>query len=56
MLIYSQKYNVEICGLQNSMPNATANDITIINFGMGSANAATIIDLLVPFLQKLFYF
>jgi AMP nucleosidase len=28
------------------MPNATANDITIINFGMGSANAATIMDLL----------
>jgi AMP nucleosidase len=28
------------------MPNATANGITIINFGMGSANAATIMDLL----------
>ena len=28
------------------MPNATANDITIINFGMGSANAASIMDLL----------
>jgi len=28
------------------MPNATANDITIINFGMGSSNAATIMDLL----------
>lgn len=29
-----------------SMPNASANGITIINFGMGSANAATIMDLL----------
>lgn len=29
-----------------SMPNAQANGITIINFGMGSANAATIMDLL----------
>lgn len=29
-----------------SMPNAKANGITIINFGMGSANAATIMDLL----------
>ncbi len=29
-----------------SMPNARANDITIINFGMGSANAATVMDLL----------
>jgi AMP nucleosidase len=28
------------------MPNATANGITIINFGMGSASAATIMDLL----------
>jgi AMP nucleosidase len=28
------------------MPNASANGITIINFGMGSANAATIMDLL----------
>ena len=28
------------------MPNATANNITIINFGMGSANAATVMDLL----------
>ena len=28
------------------MPNATADGITIINFGMGSANAATVMDLL----------
>ena len=28
------------------MPNASANGITIINFGMGSPNAATIMDLL----------
>jgi AMP nucleosidase len=28
------------------MPNATADGITMINFGMGSANAATIMDLL----------
>ena len=31
------------------MPNATADNITIINFGMGSANAATIMDLLGSF-------
>jgi AMP nucleosidase len=29
-----------------NMPNASADGITIINFGMGSANAATIMDLL----------
>lgn len=28
------------------MPNVTAEDITLINFGMGSANAATVMDLL----------
>ena len=38
--------NVEIKGLNRPMPSATAGDITMINFGMGSANAATIMDLL----------
>jgi AMP nucleosidase len=28
------------------MPNVTADDITLINFGMGSPNAATVMDLL----------
>lgn len=38
--------HVEVKGADMPMPNATANGITIINFGMGSANAATIMDLL----------
>ena len=38
--------NVPIVGEERSMPCATAGDITMINFGMGSANAATIMDLL----------
>ena len=38
--------NVPVEGLDMPMPNATAHGITIINFGMGSANAATIMDLL----------
>lgn len=38
--------NVPVNGEDMPMPNATANGITIINFGMGSANAATIMDLL----------
>ena len=29
-----------------NMPNAVAGGVTLINFGMGSANAATIMDLL----------
>ncbi len=36
----------EIIGKGKPMPCATADDITIINFGIGSANAATIMDLL----------
>jgi AMP nucleosidase len=44
--LFAAHYDVEIRGLNRSMPNATAENISIINFGMGSANAATIIDLL----------
>jgi AMP nucleosidase len=39
-------HQVEICGRDKPMPNATAGGITMINFGMGSANAATAMDLL----------
>lgn len=44
--LFAERFNVPILGLKNTMPNASANGITIINFGMGSANAATIMDLL----------
>lgn len=44
--IFAQLNNVEIKGKDKAMPNATADGITIINFSMGSANAATIMDLL----------
>ena len=44
--IFADLYHVKIDGLDKAMPNCTANDITIINFTMGSANAATIMDLL----------
>jgi len=44
--IFSEWHNVPIRGQKKPMPNATANGITMINFGMGSANAATIMDLL----------
>ncbi len=43
---FAEWNNVPINGNDKPMPNATANGITIINFGMGSANAATIMDLL----------
>jgi AMP nucleosidase len=43
---FAEWNNVPINGTDKAMPNATADDITMINFGMGSANAATIMDLL----------
>jgi AMP nucleosidase len=42
---FAALYGVEMIREVN-MPNASADGITIINFGMGSANAATIMDLL----------
>jgi AMP nucleosidase len=43
---FAEWNGVEVNGVDMPMPNATSNGITIINFGMGSANAATIMDLL----------
>lgn len=44
--LFSEKYGVPILGEDKNMPNVSADGITLINFGMGSANAATILDLL----------
>jgi AMP nucleosidase len=44
--LFAELNQVEILGSDKAMPNASANGITIINFGMGSPNAATIMDLL----------
>lgn len=44
--LFCEWNNVEVPDWNANMPSATANGITIINFGMGSPNAATIIDLL----------
>lgn len=43
---FANEHGVEIRGADRAMPNATADGITMINFGMGSPNAATIMDLL----------
>ena len=43
---FAGQHNVAIRGLDKPMQTATANNITIINFGMGSAMAATVMDLL----------
>lgn len=47
LIRFANKFGVQINGENSPMPNATAEGITIINFGMGSASAATVMDLLV---------
>jgi len=44
--MFARWNNVEVEGKDKNWPSATASGITIINFGMGSPNAATIMDLL----------
>ena len=44
--IFADEFGVPILGKDANMTSAAAEDITIINFGMGSPNAAIIMDLL----------
>ncbi len=45
---FAEQFNCEIKGIGRPMQTATCSKgVTIVNFGMGSANAATIMDLLV---------
>ena len=44
--IFATHFHVPILGEDSNMPSASADGVTIINFGMGSANAATVMDLL----------
>ncbi len=44
--MFAEKFGVEIKGLDRPMQTATAHNMTIINFGMGSPMAATVMDLL----------
>lgn len=53
---FSLRFDVPVIGSDKNMPNATAEGITIINFGMGSPNAATVMDLLSAISQKAFFF
>ena len=50
--IFAQWKSVQVVGQDKSMQVATAENISIINFGMGSPNAATIIDLLTAIQPK----
>lgn len=50
--MFAKKFNVPIQGKDRPMQSATAENMTIINFGMGSAMAATVMDLLSAILPK----
>ncbi len=44
--MFAEQFGVEVLGRDGNMMNASAEGITIINFGMGSPNAAIIMDIL----------
>src|SRR5437016_7133378 len=44
--LFAKWHGVDVRGRDRPMANATAHGITILNFGMGSASAATVMDLL----------
>ncbi len=50
--LFADWHGVEIVGENKPMQCATAGDISIINFGMGSPTAATIMDLLTAIQPK----
>ena len=50
---FAEKYGVEVKGRGGPMTSATNRDgVSIINFGIGSANAATVMDLLSSVVPK----
>ncbi len=50
--MFATQFGVEVKGSDRPMQTATANNITIINFGMGSPMAATVMDLLSAIMPK----
>ncbi len=50
--LFAEKYGVKVIGAKRPMQCATHDNITIINFGMGSPGAATIMDLLSAIAPK----
>lgn len=50
--MFAEKFNVPVLGKDRPMQVATAQNISIINFGMGSPMAATVMDLLTAIMPK----
>src|ERR671913_1296240 len=49
---FARMTGAQVVGVDRPMPSATADGITMINFGMGSPNAATMMDLLSAIMPK----
>ena len=54
--LFAEKFGVPVLGRDANMISASAEGMTIINFGMGSPNAAIIMDLLGAFSLKHAFF
>jgi AMP nucleosidase len=50
--LFAERFGVEVVGRAHPMQSATAENLTILNFGMGSAMAATVMDLLAAIEPK----
>jgi AMP nucleosidase len=50
--VFAKLTGAQVVGRDRPMPSATHDGITMINFGMGSANAATVMDLLSAYSPK----
>lgn len=50
--MFAKQFGVVVRGKDRPMQSATAENITIVNFGMGSAMAATVMDLLSAIMPK----
>ena len=50
--LFAERFGVEVLGRAHPMQSATAENLTILNFGMGSSNAATVMDLIAAIEPK----
>jgi AMP nucleosidase len=50
--LFADRFKVDVLGRAHPMQSATAENLTILNFGMGSSNAATVMDLIAAIAPK----
>jgi AMP nucleosidase len=50
--LFAERFRVDVVGRGHPMQSATSENLTILNFGMGSSNAATVMDLLAAIAPK----